>query len=67
MEDIELLERVPQSLLKAPNVAYIVIDGMTLDKKMIIEKAKRKAKELLKINRFLSPSGVQELKEIIEL
>ena len=67
MRDIDRLHRVPISLLKAKNVSYIVIDGMTLEKKMMIEKAQREAKEILKDERYLSRSGIKELTDIMDL
>ena len=67
MRDIDIFHKVPASLLKAKNVAYIVIDGMTLEKKMIIEKAQRQAVEILQNKRYLSKSGIKELTNITEL
>ena len=67
MNDIERLEQVPPSLLKASNVTYIVIDGMMLSNSMMIQKAKRIAKEILENQRYLSQTGIEELREIIAL
>lgn len=65
MEDIIRLQNIPIDLLKAKNVTYIVIDGMTLNKKMLIEKAQRNAIEILKYEQFLSFAGKQYLQTII--
>jgi hypothetical protein len=67
MENIKRLEQVPLELLRAKNVSYIVIDGMRLEKKMMIGKAKREALEILQYEQFLSIEGIEYLKIIIKL
>jgi len=67
MENIKRLEQVPLELLQAKNVSYIVIDGMRLEKKMMIGKAKREALEILEYEQFLSIEGIEYLKTIIKL
>ena len=67
MESIERLEQIPPRLLAASNVAYIVIDGMRLDKKMMIRKAQMEAESILKNRIYLSESGIKSLERILEL
>ncbi len=67
MESIERLEQIPPSLLAAENVAYIVIDGMRLDKKMMIRKAQMEAESILKNRIYLSELGIESLERILEL
>lgn len=67
MENIERLSRIPEGLLKAYNVAYIVIDGLRLDKKLMIEKAQREAKVFLACKEYLSKEGEQKLQAILDL
>lgn len=67
MENIKLLEQVPLELLQAKNVSHIVIQGMRLEKRMIIGKAKRDALHILQYEEFLSKEGIDYLKTIIKL
>ncbi len=67
IENIERLKTIPESLLKAYNVSHLVIDGMRLEKQMIIDKAQREAQEIIKFREFLSEAGLQELQNILEL
>lgn len=67
MENIENLKKFPEKLLKAKNVTSIVIDGIRLDKKIVIQKAKVEAEFLLRNSEFLSKDGFKKLLKITEL
>lgn len=67
MENLERLKIVPMELLKAKNVAYVVIDGMQLPKHLLIEKAQRDAAEVLKHKDFLSKESIIYLNTILKL
>ena len=67
MENITRLNRIPEKLIKAHNVAYLVIDGLRLEKALIIEKAKREAEDILLHRDYLSESGIEELENIMRL
>lgn len=67
MENIKRLKKVSDKLLKASNVSYIVLNGLQLDKRVMIEKAQREAKEVLKYRDFLSRDSIIELQNILDL
>jgi len=67
MENIKQLKRIPEKLLKADNVSYVVIDGMRFEKKMMIGKAKRDAFTLMQYREYLKDDAVEELLYIISL
>ena len=67
MENIKQLKTIPEKLLKADNVSYVVIDGMRLDKRMMIGKAKKDALTLMQYREYLKDDAVEELLYIISL
>ena len=67
MENIDILKQVSEKLLKASNVTYIVLNGLRLDKRVMIEKAQREAKEVLKYRDFLSRDSIVQLQNILDL
>jgi hypothetical protein len=67
MESIKFLSQIPESLLRAHNVAYIVIDGLRLDKRVLIEKAQRDAEILIENKEYLSREGIEKLENILAL
>ena len=67
MENISRLKKVSDKLLRASNVSYIVINGLQLDKRVMIEKAQREAKEVLKYRDFMSRDSIIELQKILDL
>ena len=67
MENISRLKKVSDKLLRASNVSYIVINGLQLDKRVMIEKAQREAKEVLKYRNFMSRDSIIELQKILDL
>ena len=67
MENIEKLKSIPPKLLTAHNVTYVVLNGIELDKRLIIEKAQNEAMKLLTAKSFLSNEGIKELENILNL
>ena len=67
MESIKFLAQIPESLLRAHNVSYIVIDGLRLDKRVLIEKAQRDAEILIENKEYLSREGIEKLENILAL
>jgi len=67
VENIKRLKKVSDKLLRASNVSFIVISGLQLDKRVMIEKAQREAKEVLKYRDFLSRDSIIELQNILDL
>ncbi len=67
MENIKRLKKVSDKLLRASNVSFIVLNGLQLDKRVMIEKAQREAKEVLKYRDFLSRDAIIELQNILDL
>ena len=67
MENINRLKKVSDKLLRASNVSFIVLSGLHLDKRLMIEKAQREAKEVLKYKDFMSRDSITELQNILDL
>lgn len=67
MQSIKFVSQIPESLLRAHNVTYIVIDGLRLNKRVLIEKAQRDAEILIENKEFLSREGIEKLENILSL